>query len=297
MEFRKLNKIEAVLLKMKDREAYRSYKFLRRLQEVQHPVLDAALPAEVHFRHSGNAGDLIYAIPTMFALAKGRPIHLRLHINQPASYQKNMVHPMGNVMMNEKVAAGLIPLLSGQPGIASCEVYSGGPVHVDLDIFRKYPFDYHMGHIARWYFLVFATNYDLGKPWLQVTPDTSFGDAIVIARSQRYRAPGISYDFLRNYPRTVFLGLEQEYREMKEMIPDIEYRPVKDFREMASIIMGSKLFIGNQSFPFSIAEGLKARRLLEVYFQAPNVIVEGAGGYDFCYQPQFEKLVRDLAGS
>jgi hypothetical protein len=63
---------------------------------------------------------------------------------------------------------------------------------------------------------------------------------------------------------------------------------------MASIISGSKFFIGNQSFPFSIAEGLKAKRVLEVYYRAPNIIVEGANGFDFCYQPQFEKIVANL---
>jgi ADP-heptose:LPS heptosyltransferase len=78
------------------------------------------------------------------------------------------------------------------------------------------------------------------------------------------------------------------------MIPQLEYRGVSNFLEMASVIKGSMFFIGNQSFPFSIAEGLKKRRLLEVYHRSPNVIVEGAEGYDFVYQPQFEKIVSDL---
>ena len=63
---------------------------------------------------------------------------------------------------------------------------------------------------------------------------------------------------------------------------------------MATIINSCRLFIGNQSFPFSVAEGLKANRLLEVYPKAPNVIVEGAGANDFIYQPQFEYAVERL---
>jgi hypothetical protein len=293
MEFKKLSKVQEVLLKMNNREAYINYKFLKKLQAVQHPSLPAEVPADVHFKHSGNAGDLIYALPVMHALAKGGNIHLHLHINQPVIYP-NMQHPLGNVMLNEKMLAGLQPLILAQPGIATCDAYSGGPLHYDLDVFRTYPYNYKMGHIARWYFLVFATNYDLGKAWLQVKGDESYKDTIVIARSQRYRQPGISYRFLERYPKKVFVGIEQEYREMKEVIPGLEYRPVKDFYELASVIQGSRLFIGNQSFPFSIAEGLKTRRLLEMYFQSPNVIVEGPEGYDFCYQPQFEKLVKDL---
>jgi ADP-heptose:LPS heptosyltransferase len=79
---------------------------------------------------------------------------------------------------------------------------------------------------------------------------------------------------------------------MKKKIPHLIYRPVRDFLEMASVIAGAKLFIGNQSFPFSLAEALKANRLLEVYFECPNVTVYGENGFDFSFQPQFEKLIR-----
>ena len=35
-----------------------------------------------------------------------------------------------------------------------------------------------------------------------------------------------------------------------------------------------------------------ARRLLEVYYKAPNVVVAGRNGFDFCFQKQFEYLVK-----
>jgi ADP-heptose:LPS heptosyltransferase len=127
-----------------------------------------------------------------------------------------------------------------------------------------------------------------------VQPDESVSDYIVIARSQRYRAPEINYSFLKRYPKLLFIGVEQEWKEMQQMLPGIDYRPVNDFLEMARIIGGSKLFIGNQSFPFAIAEALKTKRLLEVYWRAPNVIPEGSNGYDFYFQPQFEKLAERL---
>ena len=63
---------------------------------------------------------------------------------------------------------------------------------------------------------------------------------------------------------------------------------------MAQVISGCKMFIGNQSFPFSIAEALKTKRVLEVFPQCPNVIVEGADAYDFCYQEQFEKIINNI---
>lgn len=293
MNFKQLNTVQRILLKMRDREAYKDYKFLKALAAVQHPNLNLPPGAEISVKHSGNAGDLIYALPAAFALAAGGSLKFYININQ-----KNAIaikhHPLGNLMLNKKMYNMLQPLLLAQPQIASCEIYNGAPIDFDLDIFRQYPFNYKMGHIARWYLLVFGINANLGQPWLTAPPDASVQDAIVIARSLRYHAPGISYNFLSQYPNVLFVGVPQEYEAMKKNLPKIKYRPVTDFLELASIIAGSRFFIGNQSFPFSIAEGLKTKRLLEVYHQSPNVIVEGSNGFDFCYQPQFEKLVRQL---
>ena len=63
------------------------------------------------------------------------------------------------------------------------------------------------------------------------------------------------------------------------------------------MISGGKLFIGNQSFPFSVAEGLKVVRLLEVYHRSPNVIPEGQHGYGFYFQKHFEDLVDTLVSN
>ncbi|NCI46613.1 glycosyltransferase family 9 protein [Sediminibacterium soli] len=259
----------------------------------QHPLGSS----EISFLHNGHAGDIIYSIPAMYALAGGRKIRLYLHLHQPAQdFTPSMKHPNGKLMLNEKSVELLAPLLLAQAGFIGCEAWQGQPIHYDLTMYRRFPFDYRMGSIARWYFLTFGVSSDLGKPWLSVTPDPSFAKAIVIARSSRYHAPGVDYRFLQQYPELFFIGVPEEYAEMKKQLPSLQYRPVKDFAEMAAVIAGSKLFIGNQSFPFSLAEALKTKRALEVYHQVPNVIVEGANGYDFCYQPQFEKIVKDLAG-
>ena len=102
--------------------------------------------------------------------------------------------------------------------------------------------------------------------------------------------------FLKKYPDKLFVGIEKEYEDMRQVLPDLKFQPVSDFLEMATIINSCKLFIGNQSFPFSIAEALKTTRLLESYYKRPNVIVEGDGGNDFLYQPQFEYSVKRLYG-
>lgn len=294
MEFQRLPLIPRKKLKWSDTEAYRNYKFLEKLNGLPTPQFkqDPVRPI-VSFKHSGNAGDLIYAIPTMLAIAQGKPIHLFLHEGQPGVYGKNP-HPMGDVMLNSNMVSMLQPLLWHQHSIISCDPFRGQIVDFNLDLFREFPIMLNRGNIARWYFLVFGVTADLSQPWLRAPIDEDYNDAIVIARSQRYHSPGISYDFLRDYGRCVFVGVEEEFQDMVKMIPQLEFRRVNDFLEMASVIRGSKLFIGNQSFPFSIAEGLKVKRMLEVYHQTPNVSPEGPNAYDFCFQPQFEKIVSEL---
>jgi hypothetical protein len=197
-------------------------------------------------------------------------------------------------MLNESVVKKLEPLLLQQPYINELAIYQGENIDFDFDFIRRYPFMHNAGSIPRWYFYFFAINADLGRPWLTVTPSDVYKDYIVVARSFRYRQPLINYRFLSKYPKIVFVGLPDEFEDMKKAIPDITYQPVNNFLELAQIIAGCRLFIGNQSFPFSIAEGLKVKRILEVYIPCPNVIPEGNNGYDFIYQPQFEKLVERI---
>lgn len=271
-------------------------RFLKGLQKAPVVLHPSSIEGdEINFSHSGHAGDIIYAIPAMYALAKGRKINLYLKLHQPVrDFTKKMRHPNGNVMLTEKTVELFAPLLLDQPAFNRCEALTDQQIHYDLTLFREFPFDYRMGSIARWYFLTYGISRDLSEPWLSVVPNESYKDAIVVARSSRYHSPAIEYGFLKRYSRIVFVGMQDEFEEMKKQIPNLEYKSVINFLELASIIAGSKLFIGNQSFPFSLAEALKARRVLEVFYQCPNVLVEGAEAYDFCYQPQFEKIISDL---
>ncbi len=253
---------------------------------------------EVNFRHSGHAGDLVHAIPAMLALAKGRKINLYLHLNQPAGkYTGNITHPNGPVMFTSKTVELFAPLILSQPQFLTCEAYTDQNIHYDLSEFRQFPFDLRMGSNSRWYLQTFATTCDLGKPWLEVTPDNSYKNAIIVARSSRYRTPLVRYDFLSRYPRVVFVGLPEEYENMREQIPNMEYRPVKNFLELAQTIAGGKLYISNQSLPAAIAEGLKVKRVIELSYLVPTTVVEGPDAYDVVYQPQFERIVANLLGS
>src|SRR6202012_2144105 len=200
-------------------------------------------------------------------------------------------HPLNNVMLNQAMADNLVPLLNSQHYINETQIYNNQEINLNLSLFRETGLELDKGNIARWNFYITGINADLTKPWISVQPDNEFADSIVVARSSRYNNPFVNYSFLGDYDKVVFVGVKQEYNQMKKSLPKLYWHKVNNFLELAKVISGSKLFIGNQSFPFSVAEGLKAVRLLEVYHRSPNVIPEGGNGYDFYFQKHFEYLV------
>ncbi len=248
----------------------------------------------VSFSHIGLNGDIIYSIPAMLSLAKGKKIHLFLDVSQNSLYTREMNHYNKDKILTPKSVEFITPLILSNSQFEVCKIWENETIDYDLNEFRKYPFDYRMGHICRWYFLAFGITYNLNNPWLHVNPNSIYKNDVIIARSFRYRALGINYNFLSKYKNIKFLGLREEFEDIKKQIPSIEYITVNNALEMAEIIAGCKFFIGNQSFPFSVAEALKVKRVLEVCYESPNVIVDGNNGYDFCFQQQFEKIIKEL---
>ncbi len=248
----------------------------------------------VSFSHIGLNGDVVYSIPAMLSIAEGKKIRLYLDVTQKTMYTSNMRHFNKDKILTPKSVEFLRPLILSNTQFEICDIWNGEKIDYDLNEFRKYPFDYRMGHICRWYFLAFGVSYNLSNPWLNVNANLKYENAIVIARSFRYRALGIDYSFLNKHKNVKFLGLLDEFEDIKKQIPDIEHIHVNNALEMAGIIAGCRLFIGNQSFPFAVAEALKIKRVLEVCYECPNVIVDGDEGYDFCFQLQFEKIITKL---
>jgi ADP-heptose:LPS heptosyltransferase len=231
--------------------------------------------------HSGNAGDLIYSLPAMRKAAelKGEKVHLYLHINVAAKYG-NFSHPMGNVQMNRKMAEMLIPLLISTDFIGKCEI-TEEPQQVDynFDLFRK--FHNYTGHISQWYFHIYPElTCDLSVPInFDLKPSPEAFD-IVLNRTARYHNPTFDYTALRQYQdRITFVGLPEEFRVISAKLPNIKHYPVDDFYQLAQVISGCNLFIGNQSMAFAIAEQMKKTRILEICPTAHNVIPTGQNGY------------------
>jgi hypothetical protein len=247
--------------------------------------------------HSGHAGDIIYALATIKRLKEltGAKINLYFRLGVPANLPNYSSHPVGGQMLNKKMADMLIPLVRGQKYVSSCEVYNGQEVHIDLDYFRAGVIPQNKGNIARWSGYITGVNPQLYLNWLEVNPNNAFAETILISRSLRYQNTSISHKFLLKYDNVKFVGVAEEYEDIKKILPDIEWVQVNTFLELAQMIKGCKFFIGNQSFPFSLAEAMKVPRILEIPFDVINVVPEGENAYDFIFQEHFESLVELLS--
>jgi hypothetical protein len=310
---RKKNLVSKLWLKYTDRPAYKQYKWeiknygqdevnnyftgSARLNTLAKIVALCKTVPALNIVHSGNAGDVIYALPTIKRIYEvtGVAVNLYLKTGKPLVLSGYSAHPLGAVMLNEKMVNLLSPLINAQDYIAKCEIYNGQQIHVDLDFFRAKLFSLDNTNIARWCGYITGVTPALWQSWLTVEPDTTYADTIILARSERYRNSFVDYSFLKKYTNLVFIGVEAEYDDMRKNIPELKWVQVDDFLKLAQIIAGCKLFIGNQSFPFSIAEALKVPRILEIYYHTANVIPEGPNAHDFFFQEHLESLVGELS--
>jgi hypothetical protein len=207
-------------------------------------------------------------------------------------------HPYGQSMMNEYAFNMLKPLLESQAYIQSFEKWGGEKVMVDLDRLRQVKNHMPYGNIVTWMAFVFAEMRPrYWEPWITIEGKVStLKNRIVINRTSRYRAPWIDYFHLKKYEDQItFVGLPDEWESFnKEWGLNVPMWDVSNFYELAVVLNSCKLFIGNQSMCFAIAEAMKVPRLLEVCDFAPNVQPCGEGGYYFREPHTFEYLVEKL---
>ena len=249
---------------------------------------------EISFLHSGHLGDVINALPVLKELSKNHKCNLYLKINEPLEADAwGYKHEGDKIYMSEKMVKMVMPLLKKQTYINKIEIFKKQPIDVDLDLFRKIPMNFNLDEV-RWYFHLTGVHTDLTKQYLFADAHTSIKNKIVIMRSTRRKNTFINYSFLTKYEDVLFLGLKDEYIDLQKEIPNLQFYDCKDFLEAAEIISSSKFFIGNSSFGFTIAEGLKVPRIMESYPDFPVIYPNGGHGYDFYFQVHFEELCKKL---
>tara|TARA_X000001036_G_C20629008_1_gene786341 strand:- start:648 stop:1523 length:876 start_codon:yes stop_codon:yes gene_type:complete len=248
----------------------------------------------ISFLHYGHLGDIINCLPIIKELSKEKVCNLFIQKNK--EIPKHVVsrsHPFGEVYLSENSIRKMLPLLRNQKFINKVEIYNDEKIDIDLNFFRELPINFNIDSV-RWYFHLVGCFPDLSKSYLQVPAHYNYKDYIVIMRSLRRQNKFIDYSFLSSYEKIVFIGLKNEFEILKKKIDNLEHYDSKDFLELASIINNAKIFIGNLSFGYALAEAIKVPRLLESGPNFPLVYPNGNKGYDFYFQSHFEDLVKNL---
>tara|TARA_B100000029_G_scaffold491899_2_gene552582 strand:- start:1765 stop:2682 length:918 start_codon:yes stop_codon:yes gene_type:complete len=244
------------------------------------------------FLHSGNLGDLIYALPVIKELSKDHECHFYIQANKKIEVEY-FKHPAGGVYIDDRMLDLFLPLMREQKFIHKVQKYNNQNIDINFDIFRTLPVNICFNS-PRWYFQITGVQVDLSIPYMEVDEHKEIKNKIIIHRTFRHRNQFINYKFLRDYEDLIFIGNKEEYEDLKKDVPNLEIYNSKDFLEMASLIKSSKFFIGNQSIAYPMAEALKVPRLLEAEPLFPVVQPVGKNAYDFYYQPHFEKFVKIL---
>lgn len=167
---------------------------------------------------------------------------------------------------------------------------------VDLDKIYLTPTNIPFGNIHRWPWYCYPDMAcDLSKPWLEVEPDDSLQDTIIVNRTLRARNDSINYRFLKGSP-VIFVGHVDEFERfgIENELPDLIYLETRNLLELAIAIRSCKFFIGNQSLCFALAEAMKVPRILETCSYLPNVIPCGEKAYDFYFQSVLEYYFNEL---
>ncbi len=228
-------------------------------------------------KHSGHLGDVIYSLS--FVKQMNEPVDYYLGFDRVSTTPN---HPSGKYTMNESSYAYILPLLEHQDYIGEVYKHRNQNIDYDLDLFRDKGFSLGAYDLRKWYELVYpVASVDISEPAIKCDlPVLEYlSDKIVINLSLRYRNQQIDYSKLKQFEsQIVFVGLDNEYIIFQAMSKlNVKKLHVKDALHMAQIIKSCKIFIGNQSSSFAIAEQMKTPRALELFNGSPNVIVTNNG--------------------
>ena len=224
------------------------------------------------FYHGGDIGDICASLPSVRALGGGD-------------------YFIGNGFARESMLGArfnaIKPLLEAQPYIKSVQWSDSAPKKAhDFSTFRHNPI--RGESLAHWQARHLGVTISV-EPWLTAPVSDRAKGRTIIARSLRYHSRWRMWNtILKSHPDALFVGLPEERLHLSATTQvKFEYAPTADLLELASIIAGCKLFIGNQSCPWWIAFALGVPTIQEVYAPSPNSRIERDGARYFD-EPPFE---------
>lgn len=223
--------------------------------------------------HFGDRGDVIYSLPLCRMLGVTRLVLCP--------------HSMTRETMTHESAESIATLIREQPYIDSVEFLQEPPRGaIDLNKFRELlgqrndgRFFYHNLTALQLRAFGYPEWHECDR-WLWVTKIKP-PKPVVFARSSRYHSKTFDWKavFEKYGKDAVFIGTVEEHKDFCKDVGDVQYHKTNNLLEVAQVIEGSELFVGNQSCPFAIAEGLKHNAILEwttgpsqnCHFSRPNL--------------------------
>jgi hypothetical protein len=236
------------------------------------------------FSHSGDLGDVIAFLAPFQEIGGGE---LVLFPSHTTGYR-----------MSPARAAALCPLIEAQLYIvrSQWEETSRG---YNFDVWRcqqPWPKGITLAHMqAR----TLGVQLHPERAWLTATPKKVA--RVVISRGPRWRSNRFPWDkVLRQYRgELVYVGLPEEHQAFCDAWGDVPYQPTANFLEMAEVIAGAEMYVGSQSSPLWVAEGLKKLVIFERAMDHDNCWFSRPGqlfGLDHDYElPTLDEVERMAA--
>lgn len=211
-----------------------------------------------NYKHSGDFGDIIYSLPAIRYFGGGS-LYLVLNGLKSKKYD-------GSFSGLDMDRVNIIkPLLECQSYIKEVLIWNinNNIINIDFDLFRYVGND--QKNLCKKILYTFNVPFtEIEKPWLHC--ETKKIAKIVINRTFRYRNENMDYSYIReNFSDAVFVGSKLEYDDFVSSFGYLDYYPTKNLLEVAEVINGSELFIGNQSACMAIAIGLGKYNIQEYY--------------------------------
>lgn len=214
------------------------------------------------FCHTADLGDIIACLPSIRAMGGG---HLLIG--------ERRGRDGGRESLRGARFESLRPLLEAQPYIDSVAWSDSLPdIGHDFSTFRQ---NYRKGeNLAQQQARHIGVTIS-EAPWLLAEPSPVTKGRTVFARSLRYHSQSFPWDkALVRFENPLFVGLPEEYMAFQtKWGRPIENVTTPNLLELAKLIAGCELFIGNQSAPYWIAAGLGVPLIQETWPHDANSII------------------------
>lgn len=230
------------------------------------PAVSAPPKANV-FRHTGDIGDCLASLPAIRQLGGGRLVI--------SNHPEHAKLPSYYLAIKGTKYEALRPLLAAQRYITEVTYdESGKGITHDFAYFRNF-YESHTSLAQAHASHAHVENLDL-SPWLEAEPDPRSAGRVIVARSPRYQNPEFPWRKVGEQirPLMLFIGHPEEHRAFQHVVNGpVDYIRTADFLEVARLIAGSRLFMGNQSSPCWVAMGLGHPLIQETAKSNPDSII------------------------